>query len=187
MEYILVATNHDMLLFKLLTFWGGGGGLLTEACYCSRLYGIRILLTCKRRNRFFPSTATNNSFVSLYILKHFSAQSVSVSIICWTLFQIFISTSWNAIVKKEGIPTLRRFVGSTLMTFEGLNSPRGYSRLRTEMNKKSKPLKKVYHSMKGRFPISTVWNPTNCPCTQIFQKNIYISLICIESGCGEQW
>ena len=116
---------------------------------------IRILLTCKRRNRFFPSTATNDSFVSLYILKHFSAQSVSVSIICWALFQIFISTSWNAIVKKEGIPTLRGFVGSTLMTFEGINSPRGYSRLITKLNKNSKPLKKIYHSMKDRFRIAT--------------------------------
>ena len=104
---------------------------------------IRILFACKRRNRFFPSTATNNSFVSFYILKHFSAQSVSVSIICWTLFQIFISTSWNTIVKKEGIPTLRGFVGSTLMTFEGLNSPRGHSTLRTELNKNWDLVKKT--------------------------------------------
>ena len=36
MEYILVATNQDVLLFKLLNFFGV---LLTEACYCLRLYG----------------------------------------------------------------------------------------------------------------------------------------------------
>ena len=35
MEYILVATNQDVQLFKLLTFWGV---LLTEACYYLRLY-----------------------------------------------------------------------------------------------------------------------------------------------------
>ena len=33
---LLVATNQYVLLFKLLTFWGV---LLTETCYCSRLYG----------------------------------------------------------------------------------------------------------------------------------------------------
>ena len=32
-----VATNQDVLLFKLLTFLGV---LLTETCYCSRLYGM---------------------------------------------------------------------------------------------------------------------------------------------------
>ena len=45
MKYILVATNQDVLLFKLLTSWGGATNrdvLLTEACYCSRLYGILI-------------------------------------------------------------------------------------------------------------------------------------------------
>ena len=41
-EYILVvATNQDVLLFKFLTFFGV---LLTEACYCSRLYGKYVVL-----------------------------------------------------------------------------------------------------------------------------------------------
>ena len=44
MKYILVATNQDVLLFKLLTSWGvllcNRDVLLTEACYCSRLFGI---------------------------------------------------------------------------------------------------------------------------------------------------
>ena len=35
--YIFVATNQDVLLFKLLTFFGV---LLFEACYCLQLYGI---------------------------------------------------------------------------------------------------------------------------------------------------
>ena len=122
-----ICTNH-MLRFACQTKCWRENLDLMKIC-------IRILFACKRRDRFFPSTATNNSFVSLYILKHFSAESVSVSIICWALFQIFISTSWNAIVKKEGIPTLRRFVGSTLMAFEGINSPRGHSTLRAELNK----------------------------------------------------
>ena len=120
-----------------------------------------IFLACKRRNRFFPTTATNNSFVSFYILKHFSAQSVSVSIICWTLFQIFISTSWNAIVKKEGIPTLRGFVGSTLMTFEGLSSPRSHSTSRADLNKK-------------------MWDQNERVCSQLF-KFRYIGRRCQSS------
>ena len=33
--YLLVAINQDMLLFKLLSFWGV---LLTQVCYCLRLY-----------------------------------------------------------------------------------------------------------------------------------------------------
>ena len=36
MEYIVLATNQDVLLFKLLNFFGV---LLTETCYYSRLYG----------------------------------------------------------------------------------------------------------------------------------------------------
>ena len=35
-RYGLHATNQDVLLIKLLSFFGV---LLTEACYCSRLYG----------------------------------------------------------------------------------------------------------------------------------------------------
>ena len=139
----IISISLHMLRFACQTkFWRENLDLM-------KIY-IRILFACKRRNRFFPSTATNNSFVSFYILKHFSAQSVSVSIICWALFQKFISTFWNAIVKKEGIPTLRGFVGSTLMTFEGLNSPRGQSRLRADMNKNSESVINVLGS-------SSIW------------------------------
>ena len=158
----------------MANIWEKAISILAGNLNLGRSYLITTVSTCKRRNRFFPSTATNNSFISLYILKHFSAQSVSVSIICWALFQIFISTPWNAIVKKEGIPTLRGFVGSTLMTFEGLNSPRGYSRLRTELNKNSKPLKMSTTAWKvgsksPQFEILEIVHTY----TQIFQK-IYI-------------
>jgi hypothetical protein len=40
---LLIATNQEVLLFKLLILWGGATNrdvLLTEACYCSQLYGM---------------------------------------------------------------------------------------------------------------------------------------------------
>ena len=53
--WLIVATIQDVLLFKLLTFWGV---LLTEACYCSRLYGkqcLTIFFMAENTNQW-PST-----------------------------------------------------------------------------------------------------------------------------------
>ena len=102
MKYILfVATNQDMLLFKLLNFLGV---LLTEACYCLQLYGkwdFRNLLTVLCGLRCFDESKSvrrgpqnPRGAPQTKILIRTSALGLSKYGVHWRPFKMFC-TSWT--------------------------------------------------------------------------------------------